>query len=434
MIGYFPTPYPGEIFYSTIARYCEIMRFPNHKSVLYELFRTESILAIFDLPKALAHFVAQLPPGHHYDVDSLIDNHTLLPLYAPFLPPERLAMVRQSMKENLSGPVHMLRGVLGNHVRPVPYLRYCPCCSADDQAHFGETYWRRLHQAPGVEVCPDHQILLEKANLVEPMRGTARAFITAQSSCLPTRPREIDEKSHDNRLLLGIAQDVEWILDQPRLVVGPKLLHQCYLNLAILRGWITCDGMIFRERILKEFTAKYSSQLLAALKCEITLKEGTAWFLRLLWSPYSSQPPVRQFLLMETLGYGAAAFFQSLDRLRNVPFSPFGSGPWPCRNPVCSSHGQHTITAVQLAHSAFRKKTTGSFKCPRCGFSYCKVANGGSGSPAWVKDYGPVWRAILNERWSDRRWGVSSIADVLGVDPITVRRQAGKLRGALPRK
>src|SRR5689334_2771460 len=99
MLGFFPTPYPGELLYSMIARYCERMQFPSHRPILHELLDTNNITAGIDLPGNLDFFVARLPPGHQYSADSIIDRHTLLPLYAPFVPPTKLTLIRESMKQ-----------------------------------------------------------------------------------------------------------------------------------------------------------------------------------------------------------------------------------------------------------------------------------------------------------------------------------------------
>ena len=39
-------------------------------------------------------------------------------------------------------------------------LRYCPQCFDEDIATYGEPYWHRLHQIPGIAVCPRHDCWL----------------------------------------------------------------------------------------------------------------------------------------------------------------------------------------------------------------------------------------------------------------------------------
>ncbi len=98
MVGFFPDPYPDELFYSVCARYHHRVRYRAHRSTAQDLFGARTVAAI-DLPSSLNHLIAALPPDHRYPVDQLIDNHTLLPFYAPFLPPERVTRLRHSMAE-----------------------------------------------------------------------------------------------------------------------------------------------------------------------------------------------------------------------------------------------------------------------------------------------------------------------------------------------
>src|SRR5690349_21561796 len=99
MIGYFPSFYPDELLYSAIARFGERMKYPSKRSIVKDLFESDRVQAIVDLPGHLDAFVNRLPVGCIYPTaDELIDNHTLLPFYAPFLPPERVRQIREDMR------------------------------------------------------------------------------------------------------------------------------------------------------------------------------------------------------------------------------------------------------------------------------------------------------------------------------------------------
>lgn len=45
------------------------------------------------------------------------------------------------------------------------YMRYCPLCAAIDRKKYGETYWHRKHQLPGVEICLEHRCRLEDSSV-----------------------------------------------------------------------------------------------------------------------------------------------------------------------------------------------------------------------------------------------------------------------------
>lgn len=97
MIPCFPTPLPDELLYSVCARYSERMQYSDKQFLNRELFGDKNIATVVDLPSHLSHLLSILPPGHGYTVDRLIDEHTLLPFYSPFLPLERVNRIREHM-------------------------------------------------------------------------------------------------------------------------------------------------------------------------------------------------------------------------------------------------------------------------------------------------------------------------------------------------
>ncbi len=109
MIEYFPDPHPDEVLYSVWARLSDYMRYLTTDDVLREFFGTTSAVPIVDLPCHLGYFFKNLPRWHSYTLDALINQHTLYPLYAPFLPKDRLRRLREQM---ISGNAHSLATLL----------------------------------------------------------------------------------------------------------------------------------------------------------------------------------------------------------------------------------------------------------------------------------------------------------------------------------
>lgn len=90
---YFPRLYPDELLYSGIARCRVHLGIGNHKTLLHMLFGDSKVAAITDLP---THLTA-LANNTGLDAEGMILNHTLFPLYAPFIPPERRTDLFQAM-------------------------------------------------------------------------------------------------------------------------------------------------------------------------------------------------------------------------------------------------------------------------------------------------------------------------------------------------
>lgn len=45
------------------------------------------------------------------------------------------------------------------------HFRVCPFCVRVDREQFGEPYWHRIHQVPGVLACPHHSVYLENSSV-----------------------------------------------------------------------------------------------------------------------------------------------------------------------------------------------------------------------------------------------------------------------------
>src|SRR6266568_7193258 len=138
MIGYFPKAYPDELLYSICARCFDRMCYPNKQALVQELFGTRTVLACIELPSHLDDLIAALPAGHRYTADQLIDHHTLLPFYGPFLPPDRLDHIRQDMHGKNGSTIHMRLGIMASRVSLPRWLRLCPCCVQEDRKNFDE--------------------------------------------------------------------------------------------------------------------------------------------------------------------------------------------------------------------------------------------------------------------------------------------------------
>src|SRR5437899_1583292 len=172
MIPHFPDPYDGELLYSVLARFADRMHYPTPNTTLRELFGRGHGVPAIELPNKIDQLVKQLPPGCPYTSDEIIQKYTLLPFYAPFLPERNYELVFASMKGNGPRTTQLRAGIIAGRINPPEFFRTCPVCDEENLARYCETYWRRLHQIQGVEVCPIHSVFLEPTDVR--LSGSAR--------------------------------------------------------------------------------------------------------------------------------------------------------------------------------------------------------------------------------------------------------------------
>lgn len=431
MIASFRDPHPDELLYSAWARYGDQVRYPYKTRVLQELFGSGKIRPNIDFPCYLKYFIDNLPPEHGFTADYFIDHHTLLPFYGAFFPSERLQSIKEQM--NSSNPEGLHYGLGISRGIPIPsWLRYCPGCVEEDRVQFGECYWHRLHQVPGVELCPIHSLLLEQSLL--PMRGdeNGRGLVSAEQAIQLTPPRSA-ASSPFFKVFLDIAKEISYLLEHPFIFQDTHLFPQRYRTLLAQHGFITPMGLLRAADFVKSFTEYYPQELLSThwgIKMLGHPKHTT--IARLLHSNSRVYHPLYHILVIHFLDSTLECF---LCQDHTLP-SLFGYGPWPCLNPVCEYYQQGRIPTYRTKEVKAKGKVTGEFTCT-CGYTYVRTGPDLSPDDIFRKGkilaYGPVWEAKLKELWCDKQVSLKSLAHHLGVHPQTATIHAGLL-GLAPRR
>ncbi len=433
MISCFPDPYPDELLYSICARYSDRMQYPSKESVAKELFGDKRIGARVELLGHLNNLVTALPPESYYTVDRLIDNHTLLPFFSPFFPPELISLVREEMR----GSSHQLSygrlGLLANQIQLFTYLRFCPLCVQEDKKQFGECYWHRLHQASGVEVCPIHQVSVINSRVLKRNRSLGSTFISAEQAITEIKPYPSNVSVQDFENLLKISLDIDWLLKEKNLFFSSDYLHNFYIKNLYERGISTFQGKVSIHKIIEAFKLHYSPAILKLLQCEFDELSNNHWLIGLFRKKSRIRHPLRHILAINFLGCTVQEFSKISAELK-----PFGDGPWLCLNPVCQHFKQPVIKECHIITS-YKSRTdpVGTFECI-CGFKYSRKGPDVSAEDQVRKSkheiiYGPLWESNLRKLWDDEAISIYQIARRLGCTDMTVQRQAALLELTFPR-
>lgn len=200
MITQFPTIYPDELLYSQLARYH--VRSGN----LAYIFTAEQLFQI-KTARPDAEFLNAYTPEvlsiitSAMTIEDVVMKHTMFPYYGRFLKLERRSMAFDSLV-NMRTDYRRLLPIPKN--KTVRYLRYCPICVQNDRERHGETYWHRVHQMVGVDVCPIHHCQLVDSPV--PTNSTASpSLITAEDVVLNVDPI-FPGKELENQLAKYIAE------------------------------------------------------------------------------------------------------------------------------------------------------------------------------------------------------------------------------------
>jgi hypothetical protein len=215
----FPLMLPDELFYSCCARYHNESGNADVTQTLDDLFGKPQMVLDPTCPKGLDYFVSQL---NNIEVNKVINEHTIFPLFVPFLDKRRLDHLFKTFRGEEKNYANHILGIK-NDLR-ITSLKYCRACMMIDDEKYGVPYWHRLHHLPGIHMCLIHHAPLEslcpvcsaefkprKGNLIRLNRYCENGHDLTKVIRINTFREEYVE------LMNGLAQDVSFIfhLDEP---------------------------------------------------------------------------------------------------------------------------------------------------------------------------------------------------------------------------
>lgn len=419
MIGHFAWLYPDETVQCGIARSTGRTEDPSKKSAVKSLFGRTTITAVTDLPSHLNLLVESMPVSNSDDAASLVDEHTLWPILTAFQPTERRMRSRSDMMEH--GQTYLNLGLMATGCPFPRWLRFCPICSARDRVRFGETYWHRVHQVPGINVCAHHSVRLVSSKVSYRHSRNRHDFrpadeVIGMELCVgePLEGIEAD-----------LAVDAYWILLHPEFAMPASELRGHFIRALRERGWATYSGRIRMRAVKSAFRATYSQDVLSRFACLLP-DYGETWLERMLRPHDGCQHPIRYLLVARFVGLR----LQDVVNTETVDH-PFGRAPWPCLNKASDHFNSSTIPSCEITVTRNGRSLLGSFHCNQCGMVYERI-----GPDRRLVDrlrrhriprYGPVWEQRLCEWWRISDLSLRALAKRLGVDPRTLCRQAGRM-------
>jgi hypothetical protein len=350
MTGVFPTLQREELLYSACARFQDLFRYPGGRRVAEALFGSREYTAILDLPTDLDALVGNLPSGHPYTSDQLIQDHSTLPYYAHFIAADRLSRIIDRMRAGGEGA--RVPTMLG---------------ADEDMERCGEPLWRRVHQLPGVFVCPDHGMPLHRGPVRRKNLVAVFDYHALREWLNPDGRKEEQPGAPEGRLR-WLAEQSLWLLRTvPRRLDPEQLIKRHRARLHEI-GMFTAHGRLRAARVTDALRAHWGTQLLVRMELDRSpAPKSLRWVLRQAGDKHhrTAGAPLRHLLLIGLYGITAEQF---LDDEPSVvaPVSRVGAAR-ECANPACpdylSAAERHAARKAYLAQGV-------SHRCATCGCEY----------------------------------------------------------------
>jgi hypothetical protein len=244
MLGWFPELYPDELLASACARYTDRLEYPTQHTAVRELFGAGCSRVAYDVPGHLNHLVGQLA--------------------------ERVAQLERQIGEAPSTVIYKAVGMIQYRKRCVELLRFCLKCALEDEVLYGEPYWHRNHQLPGVLVCTKHGEFLRPTKVTMHGACLMRAKYEIQRSPIPA-----GNDSKPDRILVELANDARRILED-NIHLSLFLLRQQYrVQLEAMR--VLRKGRLLTEKAADGFINRLSPSVLQRLSFDSHSKGVGPW-------------------------------------------------------------------------------------------------------------------------------------------------------------
>ncbi|MCL2427227.1 MAG: TnsD family transposase, partial [Oscillospiraceae bacterium] len=422
LFSFFPTPYPDETIYSVLCRFDLRMGCPSHRFIIKKLFDRFLILNTY-VPQSIGKIASYLPTDTMLTPEYLIRHTTMFSYFAPFISQERknafLGYMRNEgipKKNTFSG-----LGICNMRQPRNLYLRFCESCWREDIRVWGEPYWHRLHQLPGILMCHQHE---------EPLRHSHVLITLANQSFYPASIDMVVKSSVCGdfgadiaKKLTLLSESSQWLLENGHLYGPYDKVYTNYCFHLHNAGYSTMNGYIWHNKIYKainDFYGKDFLMLLEAYDENLTI----AWTKRIFSNKFNSQLPMYHILL-HILLTGSSDSFLNSDCRKPLPY---GEGPWPCRNPICPHNLEDMIENIDIHYARGSYKTL--FKCPHCGFAYRRQKPIPKEKQytgiVYIESYGELWQQKLRECIVEKGFSAKRSCKYLKCSAYTVQKYAIK--------
>ncbi|MFC5694517.1 TnsD family Tn7-like transposition protein [Pseudomonas sp. GCM10022186] len=194
-----------ETFFSLCSRYHSFVGNLLASTTCETLFNTTEYGTKHDFPCNLMAFEKNTATRYG-SADSIIQNHTILPFFAPFQSRETMKKAVSAMKGSELGSTKYQLGLIAGRFGAEHPLKACSECMANDIATQGVAYWHLKHQYPGVVLCPIHRRLLQECH--QKRRWAGRFSWTLPCEEVLDRPCPIEIDSPQRDALLQLADGV----------------------------------------------------------------------------------------------------------------------------------------------------------------------------------------------------------------------------------
>ncbi|GMA58055.1 TniQ protein [Alicyclobacillus sacchari] len=307
MMNFIPQIYSDELLYSVLARYKRMCGMVSRRAFLKDVYGESKMLTSIFFPQYLESLRENMPPYSKITVNELIWNHTMFPFYTAFLSKERSDSIHSMMVDGCGKSIENILGFSGGKVKPYSRLRYCSKCYSEDIEEYGESFWRRLFQVPGVLYCPKHGVSL-KSTIVPSTEKYADYWCADSDMC----SADVEDDTYDEQikeLNLQYIWNVIFLMNSAYKKKELSDVVHFYIDRLRERRLASAKGFIRIQDFVDEFLRFYPADYLNLMQSNVDLNQQANWLRLFVRNNAKNRSPLRHLLVLQFLGVSADEFF-----------------------------------------------------------------------------------------------------------------------------
>lgn len=235
-----------------------------------------------------------MPPNKLITTKDIIENNTLFKIFTAFLDNERKLIVYKGMINEEKFNAFQPLSLVGSKILMKDKLFYCEKCLTEDIFKYGESYWRVVHQVPGVYTCNKHEIVLKES---EVLSSNSRV----EYSCLneKVKGKEVVENFDFMNINLKYVKMVQDLYNLNLKSKYKEFFDALYIDKLREKGFTSKNGSLKLNEIELAFLEFYTQEYLKLMQSEI--KFGESWLRRFIRTSKKQKHILRHLLMIQFL-------------------------------------------------------------------------------------------------------------------------------------
>ena len=174
---------------------------------------------------------------------------------------------------------------------------------------YGESYWRRLHQVPGVLVCEKHMEPLTVSNIFA--NEMQRELICPDYECCQ---ENITYTGYHDRFIehnVTYIENCKMLLNSVYESKSQEFIKNFYIDRLREMGLASSNGSIYMKDFQSEFIKFYGREYLKFMESDLDIDNSSNWLRLFIRSTNKNRSPMRHLLVLQFLVTEVSSLFES---------------------------------------------------------------------------------------------------------------------------